>query len=111
MLSTTLEKTIDVLRSMLLIMGYQSSSRHSLPYIIQIPRILKANGINITILSTLHHTASNGQVEDFAQTLKSSLKASDSDNNGKTLGHRLAEFLFEYRATPCIAEDRSNAND
>ena len=36
----------------------------------------------------------NGQVERFVQTLKRSLRASEGD--GRSLSHRLAEFLLSY---------------
>ena len=50
------------------------------------------------ILSAPYHPASNGLTEKFAETLKRNLKATVKE--GKTIHHRLAEFLFEYRATP-----------
>jgi len=49
-------------------------------------------------LSAPYHPASNGLDERFVQTLKRTLKA--SHNDGKSIHHRLTEFLFEYRATP-----------
>ena len=50
------------------------------------------------ILSAPYHPASNGLAECFVQTVKQTLKA--SSNDGKSIHHHLAEFLFEYRATP-----------
>ena len=100
MSSTTSEKTIDVLRTMF--------ARYGLPLQLvtdngpqfissELQEFFKANRMK-HILSAPYHPASKGQVERFVQTLKCFLKT--SDNNGKTLGHRLAEFLFVYQATP-----------
>ena len=50
------------------------------------------------ILSAPYHPSSNGLAEGFVQILKQTLKASVKE--GKTIHHRLAEFMFEYRATP-----------
>ena len=50
------------------------------------------------ILSAPYHPASNGLAKCFVQALKRILKA--SSNDGKSIHHRLTEFLFEYRATP-----------
>ena len=100
MSSTTSQKTIEVLRSMF--------ARHGLP-----EQLVSDNGPQFTstefadfmkgnrikhILSAPYHPASNGLAERFVQTLKRAMKASAKD--GKTLPHRLAEFLFTYRSTP-----------
>lgn len=50
------------------------------------------------ILSAPYCLATNGLAKRFVQTLKRNLKAGEKE--GKTLHHRLAEFLFEDRATP-----------
>ena len=50
------------------------------------------------IRSAPYHPSSNGQVERFVQTLKRSLRASEGDS--RSLPHRLAEFLLNYRTTP-----------
>ena len=100
MSSTTTEKTIDALRLMF--------ARHGLPEQLitdngpqftstDFKQFLKGNQIK-HILSAPYHPASNGLAERFVQTLKRALKASEKE--GKTIQHRLAEFLFEYRATP-----------
>ena len=101
MKTTTSEKTIQVLRNMF--------ARHGLP-----EQLVSDNGPQFTssefkqfmhknrvkhILSAPYHPASNGLAERFVQTLKHSLKAS-RHNDERSIRHRLAEFLFEYRATP-----------
>ena len=98
--STTSVKTIEVLRSMF--------AQHGLP-----EQLVSDNGPQFTstefaqfmegnrikhILSAPYHPSSNGLAERFVQTLKRTLKARVKE--GKTIHHRLAEFLFEYRATP-----------
>ena len=100
MTSTTSVKTIEVVRSMF--------AQHGIP-----EQLVSDNGPQFTstefaqfmegnrikhILSAPYHPASNGLAERFVQTLKRTLKASVKE--GKTIHHRLAEFLFEYRATP-----------
>ena len=56
----------------------------------------RANGIR-HIRSAPYHPASNGQVERFIRTMKRSLRASEKE--GRSLHHKLAEFLFTYRST------------
>ena len=58
---------------------------------------LKGNQIK-HIMSAPYHPASNGLAERFVQTMKRTLKA--SMKQGKSINHHLAEFLFEYLATP-----------
>lgn len=100
MTSTTSKKTIEVLRSLF--------ARHGLPEQLvsdngpqfisdDFKKFLKANQVK-HILTAPYHPASNGLAERFVRTLKRSLKASSGD--GRPICHRLAEFLFEYRATP-----------
>jgi len=100
MLSTTSEKTIDVLRTMF--------TQHEL-----LEHLVSDNGLQFTsaefsqflqgnqikhILSTPYHPASNSLAERFIHTLKHNLKATVKE--GKTIHHRLAEFLFKYCAMP-----------
>ena len=98
--STTTASTIEALRSIF--------AQHGLPEQLvtdngpqfvsaDFEKFLKGNGIK-HIRSAPYHPASNGLVERFVQTLKRALKAGGKD--GKSIQHRLAEFLFEYRATP-----------
>ena len=106
MSSTTSEKTIDVLRTMF--------AQHGLP-----EHLVSDNGPQFTsaefsflegnrikhILSAPYHPTSNGLAERFVQTLKWNLKATVKE--GKTIHHRLAEFLFEYHAMPYATTDVS----
>lgn len=98
--SVTSEKTIEVLRSMF--------AQHGLPEHLvsnngpqftstEFAKFLEGNRIK-HILSAPYHPASNGLAERFVQTLKRTLTSSIKE--GKTIHHRLAEFLFEYCAMP-----------
>jgi transposase InsO family protein len=100
MSSTSSLKTIEVLRSLF--------ARYGLPEQFvtdngpqfssaEFANFMKGNGIK-RIISAPYHPASNGFAERFVQTLKQALKAGEKD--GKNIDHHLAEFLFEYRATP-----------
>ena len=44
-----------------------------------------------------YHPSSNGLAERFVQTFKRAMKAGQGD--GKTLNHRLSDFLFDYRSS------------
>ena len=58
------------------------------------------------IRSAPYHPSSNGQAERFVQTMKRSLKA--SRNDGRSLSHRLTEFLLSYRTTPHATTNSSS---
>jgi hypothetical protein len=58
---------------------------------------LRDNGVK-HICCAPYHPSSNGAVERFIQTFKQSMKA--SENDGRSLSHRLANFLLSYRSTP-----------
>ena len=64
----------------------------------------KSNGIKHTRCAP-YHPSSNGAVERFNQTFKQALKASEKD--GRTLSHRLADFLLTYRSTPHATTNRT----
>ena len=65
---------------------------------------MKKNGIKHTRCAP-YHPASNGAVERFIQTFKQAMKASEHD--GRSLAHRLANFLLSYRATPHSTTNQS----
>ena len=101
MSSTTAIKTIEVLRKMF--------ARHGLPEQIvtdngpqfvstelEFATFMKGNGIR-HIRSAPYHPASNGQVERLVQTCKQALKA--GKDSGRSLSHRLSNFLIGYRST------------
>ena len=52
-----------------------------------------------------YHPSSNGAVERFNQTFKQAQRASSKD--GRTLSHRLADFLLTYRSTPHATTNRT----
>lgn len=94
MSSTTVTKTVDVLRHVF--------SAYSLP-----DQLVSDNGPRFTaedfatfmcndgvkhIRSAPYHPASNGLAERYIQSLKTALKASKDD--GRSLSHRLSSFLF-----------------
>ena len=100
MTSTTSDRTIQALRSMFARYGLpEQLVSDSGPLFIssEFEQFLKGNKVK-HIWSATYHPSSNGQVERFVQTMKRALKNSEKD--GKTIQHRLAEFLFEYRTTP-----------
>ena len=100
MKSTTSQSTIEALRSLF--------GRYGLPEQLvsdngrqftssEFMQFMRANEIK-HIRSPAYHPASNGQVERFVQTMKRSLKSSERD--GRSLSHRLSEFLLSYHITP-----------
>lgn len=60
------------------------------------------------IKDTWSDPASNGLVERFNQTFKQALRASIKD--GRTLSHRLSDFLLTYRSTPHATTSRTPAS-
>ena len=68
---------------------------------------MKRNSIKY-IRCAPYHPSSNGLVERFNQTLKQSLRASEKD--GRSLAHRLCDFLLTYRATPHVTTNRTPAS-
>ena len=60
---------------------------------------LRNNGVK-HVTSPPYHPASNGAAERMVQSVKKSLETSLMEDNGLTLSHRIANFLFMYRNTP-----------
>ena len=106
--STTIsEKTIEVLR--------QLSARYGLPEQLvsdngtqfvsgEFATFMKANRIK-HIRCTPYHPSSNGLAERFVQTFKRAMKASEYD--GKSMQHRLSNFLLTYRSAPHATTNQS----
>ena len=65
---------------------------------------MRNNGIRPIRISP-YHPSSNGMAERFVQTFKQSMKA--SQNDGRTLQQRLADFLLSYRITPHSTTNQS----
>ena len=100
MSTTTSEKTIEVLRSLFAHHGLSEKlvSNNGPQFTsAEFKQFLEGKSIK-HILSAPYHPASNGLAEHFVQTLKRTWKASSHD--GKSIHHCLAQFLFEYCATP-----------
>ena len=99
MSSTTVSKTMDVLRQMFAAYGLpdQIVSDNGPQFISDdFAKFTKMNGIK-HIRSAPYHPASNGLVERFVQSLKQALKASQKD--GRSLFQRSQSFLLKYRTT------------
>ena len=58
---------------------------------------LKSQGVK-HVQSAPYHAASNGLAERFVQSLKQALNASKDD--GRSVNHRLHDYLLTYRTTP-----------
>lgn len=107
MSSTTVTKTIAVLRHIFASHGLptQVVSDNGPQFVSsEFANFMKQNGIKHSRVSP-YHPSSNGLAERFVQTLKQALRASQHD--GRPLQHRLANFLFKYRATPHATTNRS----
>ena len=99
MQSTTIAKTIEVLRQMFSLYGLpeQIVSDNGPQFTSEeFAVFLKINGIKHT-RSAPYHLATNGLAERFVQSLKQGLKASIS--SGLPLSRRLNNFLLTYRST------------
>ena len=98
--STTVSKTMDVLRQMF--------ATYGLPDLIVSdngPQFISADLATFTkmnrikhIRSAPYHTASNCLAERFVQSLKQAIKA--NQNDGRPLLQRLQNFLLKYQTTP-----------
>ena len=97
---TTTTKTISVLRQLFARFGLpqQIVSDNGPQFTSEEFRdFTKKNGIK-HIRSSPYHPATNGAVERLVRTFKVAMKAGDGD--GRTLQHRLQNFLLTYRSTP-----------
>ena len=104
---TSAAKTIDTLRHLFAAYGLpeQVVSDNGPQFTAdEFAIFLIQNGIK-HIRCAPYHPASNGAVERFIQTFKQSMKA--SDNDGRSVSHRLANFLLSYRATPHATTNHS----
>ena len=110
MTSTSTTKTIATLRHLFAAYGLpeQVVSDNGPQFISEeFATFLKKNGVR-HIRCAPYHPSSNGAVERFIQTFKQSMRA--SENDGRSLSHRLANFLLSYRATPHATTNRSPAS-
>ena len=100
MSSTTTTATIGVLRQLFAAYGLpaqvvtDSGSQFTLD---EFATFMKMNGIK-HIKSAPYHPATNRLAERFVQSLKQALRT--SLNGGRTLPHRLTNFLLTYRSYP-----------
>ena len=105
--STTSHSTMEALRTLFGRYGLpQQLVSDNGPQFVssEFSHFLSTNGVK-HIRNAPYHPSSNGQAERFVQTLKRSLKASEKD--GRSLSHRLSEFLLTYRTTPHATTNRS----
>ena len=100
MSSTTTAATVAVLRQLFAAHGLpaQVVTDNSTQFTSEeFATFMKMNGIR-HIRSVPYHPATNGLAERFVQSLKQALKTSHT--GGKSLSHRLANFLLTYRSSP-----------
>ena len=107
MATTTASKTIEELRKLFATYGLpeqvvsdngpQFTSEEFIDF-------MKKNHIK-SIRSTPYHPSTNGLVERFVQTLKRALRTSEA--SGRSVQHRLANFLMSYRSSPHTTTNRT----
>ena len=100
MSSTTADKTIEVLRHLFAAQGLpeQLVSDNGPQFVSEeFAAFMRGNGIR-HIRTAPYHPSSNGLAERFVQSFKQALKA--SQNDGRSLQHRLSTFLLTYRSSP-----------
>ena len=98
--STTAERTVDELCTLFGAYGLPNQIfTDNGPQFIsaEFATFLKSNGIK-HIRCSPYHPSSNGAAERFMRTFKEATKTGHHD--GKSLKHRLANFLLTYRTTP-----------
>ena len=99
MSSTTSQSTMEALRSTFSQFGLpeQLVSDNGPQFTSEeFAQFMRGNGIK-HILCAPYHPSSNGLAERFVQIFKRAMRAGERD--GKTLNHRLSEFLFSYRSS------------
>lgn len=99
MSSTTVSKTLDILREWFSTYGIleQIVMDNRPQFVVEEFEIFtKQNGIK-HVRSAPYHPASNGLAERFVQSMKQSLKASAHD--GHSLTQHLLSYLLTYRTT------------
>ena len=100
MSNTTAQKTIDELRKLFAAYGLpeQIVTDNGPQFTAdEFTHFLKENGVK-HIRCSPYHPSSNGAAERFVKTFKQAMKAGHRD--GRSLQHRLANFLLTYRTTP-----------
>ena len=100
MSSTTVPKTLDILRNMFSAYGLpdQIVSDNGPQFVAsEFAHFIKQNGVKHT-RSSPYHPSTNGLAERFVQSMKQSLKA--SAKSGRSLSQRLYDFLLTYRTSP-----------
>ena len=93
---TSAAKTITALRKLFASYGLPEQVVSDNGHLREFHLFVKNYGIK-HIRCAPYHPSSNGAVERFNHTFKQALKASAED--GKTLSHRLADFLLTHRST------------
>ena len=107
MSTTTSHTTIEALRSMFARFGLpeQLVSDNGPQFTsTEFAQFMKGNHIK-HILCSPYHPSSNGLAERFVQTFKRSMRAGEQD--GRSLQHRLSEFLLTYRTSTHATTDTS----
>ena len=107
MSTTTSHTTIEALRSMFARFGLpeQLVSDNGPQFTsTEFAQFMKGNHIK-HILCSPYHPSSNGLAERFVQTFKCSMRAGEQD--GRSLQHRLSEFLLTYRTSTHATTDTS----
>ena len=100
MTSTAVSKTIEILRTTFAAYGIPKlvvSDNGSQFTSKEFAEFIKGNGIH-HIHTAPYHPSSNGAVERSVQSFKRSLCTSEKE--GRTINHRLSNFLFSYRTIP-----------
>ena len=107
MSSTTVKKTIEVLRNIFVAYGLpdQIVTDNGPQFTaVDFANFVKANGIK-HIRSAPYHPVSNGLAERMVQSFKQAMKAGRI--GGRSLSHRIANFLLTYRTTPHATTGKS----